>query len=141
MPHRLNNNTNNINLHLYNQNLNILNDHYNLFCNNISSNIRKELNMKDDTIQELSINSDWNIPITYGLNNSERIIPQHYFDTNLPFKDIDMFYELTKDIRNLKPLDSIQLNYISTLPKDKILELIEIYNTCLQSVSQIFEKL
>jgi hypothetical protein len=45
---------------------------------------------------------DWEPPSTYGLNNSERIIPQHYFEQdNQSFKEIDMFYELTKDIRNL----------------------------------------
>ena len=48
--------------------------------------------------------------------------------------EIDMFYELTKDIRNLKPLTQTQLNYIQTLPKEKILELLEIYILCFKSI-------
>ena len=51
--------------------------------------------------------------------------------------EIDMFYELTKDIRNLKPLTHTQLNYIQTLPKEKILEVLEIYNYCFQSIEQV----
>ena len=47
-----------------------------------------------------------------------------------------MFYELTKDIRNLKPLNEIQLTYVKNLPKEKIIELLEIYNLCLKTINQ-----
>lgn len=51
-----------------------------------------------------------------------------------------MFYELTKDIRNLKPLNRIQLDYIKTLPKEKILEIVEIYNLCLKNIEEFLAR-
>ena len=123
--------------------------HYTLFCNNINESLKKELNLSNDEIT-LNYNkpnkmqeniSNWKPPSTYGLQNSDRIIPEHYLSQNPDFQDIDMWYELTKDIRNLKPLSKIQLNYIKTLPKDKILELLEIYNLCLKSIEQLLMRL
>ena len=77
----------------------------------------------------------------YGLNNSDKIIPSHYFNQDEKFKDIDLFYELTKDIRNLKPLSNQQLEYVNTLPKEKIINLLNIYNECLDNINNILEKI
>lgn len=107
--------------------------------NKITKN-KNLVNNMDDSLSTF-INSNGKIPQTYGLNNYERTIGQHYFVSDKKNKEIDMFYELTKNIRNFKPLDSNQLNYVTNLPKDKILELIQIYNTCFHSVNQIFEKI
>jgi hypothetical protein len=48
-----------------------------------------------------------------------------------------MFYELKKDVRNLTPLTNIQLNYVKTLTKEQIVELLEIYNNCLESMNDL----
>lgn len=120
-------------------NMNTYNEHYNLFCYNINNSLKKELGIQFNN----NISSDWEAPSTYGLGNSDRIIPQHYFQSSdsKSFKDIDMFYELTKDIRNLQPLNEIQLKYVKTLPKEKIIELLEIYNVCLKDVTEIIDQL
>lgn len=113
---------------------------YLLFCNNLNASLQKELEIECYNY----INTDWKPPSTYGLNNSERVIPEHYFEKDKKenqFLQIDMFYKLTKDIRNLKPLSKIQLEYVKTLPKEKILELLEIYNTCLQNINTLLERL
>ena len=96
--------------------------------NNIDSSLQKKLGVE--------INDD-KPENTYRLNNSE-----HYFEpNNTSFKKINMFYELTKDIRNLKPLSKIQLEYVKTLPKEKIIELLEIYNICLKTMNMLLEKI
>lgn len=85
---------------------------------------------------------NWKPPTTYGLCNSKRLIPEHYFEpNNKSFKEIDMFYELTKDIRNLKPLNDLQLEYIKTLPKEKIVEVLDIYNQCLKNINELLERI
>ena len=126
------------NTYSINSETNKYNEHYNLFCKNINPSLKKELGIKCDDDYQNYLKNDWEPPETYGLNNSERIIPQHYFNSNYKyFKDVDMFYELTKDIRNLQPLNKIQLNYVKKLPKEKIIELIEIYNSCLKNMNEL----
>jgi len=121
--------------------INAYTQHYNLFCYNINSSLKKELCIEYNDKEEY-LKSDWKPPSTYGLNNSERIIPQHYFEpNNKSFKEIDMFYELTKDIRNLQPLTDIKLNYIKSLPKEKIIELLELYNLCLKNINELLLRL
>ena len=119
-------------------------NHYKLFCNNINPSVKKELNINDDIVYQNSLDNlinNWIPPTTYGLNNSERIIPIHYFYDNNDILNINMFYELTKDVRNLIPLNEIQLNYVKTLPLKKIIELLELYNFCLQNINEIIDKL
>ena len=125
----------------YNTNINTYNEHYNLFCTNINPSLQRELGIQYLNNNTYIQKTDWNPPNTYGLQNSERIIPKHYFENNNNcFKEIDMFYELTKDIRNLKPLTKIQLDYVKTLKREQIIELLEIYNCCLDSVTQLLER-
>ena len=122
----------------YNTNMHIYNEHYSLFCNNLNTSLQKELGITSPNIAKTT--NDWKPPSIYGLNNSEWIIPEHYFDkTENKNLHIDMFYELTKDIRNLKPLNSVQFEYIKTLSKEKIIELLEIYNSCLQNINKLLE--
>ena len=52
------------------------NNHYLLFCNNLNASLQKELEIECYNY----INTDWKPPSTYGLNNSERVIPEHYFE-------------------------------------------------------------
>ena len=129
-----NNNNNNTNINTYNE-------HYTLFCNNISPSLQKELGINNLNNNTFNSSQNWKPPNTYGLENSQRIIPEHYFEKNNNFKEIDMFYELTKDIRNLKPLTKIQLDYIKTLTKKQITELLELYNSCFESINNLLEKL
>jgi hypothetical protein len=126
---------------ILNNEMNMYNQHYELFCRNINTALQKELGLQFSNNDHQYLNIDWKPPATYGLNNSARVIPEHYFDSNGQFKEIDMFYELMKDIRNLKPLTSLQLEYVKTLPKEKIIELLDIYNLCLKNVNEILERL
>lgn len=117
-----------------------IDSHYTLFCNNINEAIKKEigLNTVNDSIH---INTNWTPPTTYGLCNSEPIIPSYYINKENPCQEIDLFYELTKDIRNLKPLCKSQLDYIKTLDKEQVVKIINIYNECLYAVTNMLEKI
>jgi hypothetical protein len=121
--------------------LNLYNEHYDLFCNNMNPSLKKALGIKDKNNTIKDLNLDWVAPTTYGLNNSTPIIPSHYLDKKNPLKEIDMSHELVKDIRNLKPLDEIQLKYISSLSKEKVIELLRIYNEVLYSVDDLLQNL
>lgn len=78
------------------------------------------------------------LDITYHSNTD---ISSVYID-NIRKKDKpDMYYEITKDIRNIKQLSPDQINYIKTLPKEKIIEIIELYNECIYKINQIILKL
>lgn len=119
--------------------LDSLNSHYQLFCNNLNESLLKELNVNINSPNNKL--NDWIPPKTYGLCNFERLNPQHYLDHNNPLKPIDMFYEITKDIRNLVPLNEVQLNYIKTLSKEKILELLQLYAECFKTINELLIRL
>ena len=53
--------------------------------------------------------------------------------------DNNMFYEIIREIRNLKELNKEQLEYIKTLPNEKLLELLLIYNNCFYSINYFFD--
>lgn len=55
-------------------------------------------------------------------------------------KEFDQIYELEKKIRNMQPLTKEQIDYVKTLPKEKIIELLEIYNLCMESLIVVFMK-
>lgn len=119
--------------------LDVYYNHYHLFCKNINQSIKIELGIEIDD-NNTNLKNNWKPPSKYGLDNSERIIPLHYLERNTKITELDMFYELTKDIRNLKPLTHIQLNYIKTLPKEKVLEIIELYNLCLKNMEEFLAR-
>ena len=50
-----------------------------------------------------------------------------------------MFYEIIREIRNLKELNETQLEYIKTLPKEKLIELLLLYNNCFYSINCFFD--
>lgn len=115
-------------------------EHYTMFCNNVNEAIKKEIGLYINSNNN-NIHNDWKPPKSYGLGNSDPIIPSHYINKNNPFQEIDLFYELTRDIRNLKPLCKSQLDYIKTLNKEEVLQLIEIYNDCLYAVTNMLERI
>ena len=80
------NNTNNNNKP---NNINIYNEHYSLFCNNLNNSLKQELGLEIIDNYKYYSKIDWEPPSTYGLDNSQRIIPQHYFEQdNKSFKEI-----------------------------------------------------
>ena len=63
-----------------------------------------------------------------GLSNSFPIVQQHYIEKMKRGENINYFEILKDDIRNLRPITNAQLNYIKTLNRDNLFEIIEISN-------------
>lgn len=53
---------------------------------------------------------------------------------------IEKIYDLEKEIRNMRPLTKEQLEYVKTLPKEKIIELLELYNLSMECLIMVFMK-
>jgi len=77
------------------------------------------------------------VPQTYGLGNSERIIPAYYYLNKLKpgeLFEID-YYEIIKDdIRNMRPLSSYQIKYLKDVSDEEKYEIIEHFNESFKSL-------
>jgi len=104
-------------------------------CKNMSNELRK--------IYGLSINNietSWKPPDTYGLRNSNRIIPEYY----LTGKNLEgqMFYfdyyvMIEDDIKNLRSLSEYQLKYIDSLDDEKKNNIIKLFNDSMITMIQV----
>ena len=52
----------------------------------------------------------------------------------------DKYYELLINIRNYGVLSTTEFDYIDTLPKAKLIEMIKIYNTHIENINQYISK-
>ena len=83
------------------------------------------------------MNSDWSPPKQHGLQNSRQIIhPWFINNVILRGEPINYLEILKDDIRNFRPLDKIQLDYLKKLEKEDLLDIIQIYNAVTQSLLQ-----
>ena len=114
--------------------------------NNICINNYEEIIKTNKKLLELGINDikfeenyDWTPPTENGLKNSDYIIPQYYQLHKNPKKifNIDYFEMIKDDIRNFRPLNKYKLEYIKSLPNEYKDELLEIFNSCIETVNQI----
>jgi hypothetical protein len=70
-----------------------------------------------------------------GLENSNPIIPPYYHLHKHPSKifNLDYLNIIKDDIKNFRPLNKYQLEYIKDLSHDYKFELISIYNECMKT--------
>jgi hypothetical protein len=96
---------------------------------NINRSIAKELGLNANSYDE---NSSYEPPKEHGLSNSNVIIPSYYKLDKNPSKIFSIdYYEIIKDdIRNFRPLNKYQLEYIKKLSHEQKNELFDIYNLC-----------
>lgn len=76
-------------------------------------------------------------PDSYGLNNSERIIPSYYHFEKKSISEISNFNYLDiikDDIRNLRPLNDMQLEYVNKLDSNDKNVIIKLFNECIYIV-------
>ena len=102
----------------------------------VNKGLLEELGINDIKFEE---SSDWTPPMENGLKNSDYIIPQYYQLHRNPKKifTIDYFEIIKDDIRNLRPLNKYKLEYIKSLPNEYKDELLEIFNSCIETVNKI----
>ena len=84
-------------------------------------------------LQSLFMSCDnWEPPKTTGLSNSFPIIQKTYIDKMERGLKVDYFEILKDDLRNIRPLNNPQLEYIKNLNSKEMYEIIEIYNEITQ---------
>jgi hypothetical protein len=79
---------------------------------------------------------NWIPPKEHGLNNSNCIIPRYYKTQPQQILDIEYYYIIKDDIKNLRPLNEYQMEYILKLDHEKKNELLDIFNKCIKLVSE-----
>lgn len=75
---------------------------------------------------------EWDSPNEYGLSNCNSIIPKYYKISKDQILDIDYLTIIKDDIRNCRPLNKYQLNYIFNLQHEDKNELLLIFNDCMK---------
>jgi hypothetical protein len=76
-----------------------------------------------------------------GLQNSRVIIPSYYKLHSNPQKMFTLdYYEIIKDdIRNMRELSDLQIEYIKKLSHEDKNELFDIFNKCLKCINESFD--
>ena len=89
---------------------------YKFICKNMNRKLADAVGVKINSEKESDniVYEQWVQPKNHGLENSPRIIPDYYMGTNMKNKilTIDYHYMILDDIRNMRPLNKIQLDYI-----------------------------
>jgi hypothetical protein len=78
----------------------------------------------------------WKPPLNYGLNNSEKNIPDYYLVGKChegKIFQIDYFSTIVDSVKNLRELTKSQITYLSENPK-KQLDIIRLYDVVLKKV-------
>ena len=112
------------------------NDDNNDYDNNDYDDDDDNNKIKNNKLNYFKLDEKYEPPKTYGLNNSNQIIPNYYqkYDQKLKIMDIS-YYEIIKDdIRNFRYLNDYQLDYIKNLSDKHKNELIELFNNSLKAI-------
>ena len=101
----------------------------------ICNRLARELNLQEKKYNII----DYKPPDFPGLMNSDVIIPSYYKLDKHPSKilEIDYFIIIKDDIRNFRPLNKYQLEYIKKLSHEDKNELFNIYNDCTKAIKDI----
>jgi len=83
---------------------------------------------------------EYDPPKVPGLENSNAIIPPYFHLHKEPSKifTIDYLNIIKDDIRNFRPLNKYQLEYIKDLSHECKFDLISIYNDCMKAFCENF---
>ena len=92
------------------------NSSYKFICRNMNKELAEAVGVsyRSESESDNIKHEPWTQPEKHGLENSPRIIPDYYMGTNMKNKvlTIDYQYMILDDIRNLRPLNKAQLEYI-----------------------------
>lgn len=118
-----------------NEKINIIENEDNYkFTTNVNEPLARTLNINKFEINEINT---WIPPNQSGLDNCNYIIPHYYYNDNTNYFNLDYYNIIKDDIRNMRPLNKYQIEYIKHLSDDKKNKLFEIFNDCLISISSM----
>lgn len=92
-------------------------------------------------IQPYTSSTNWTPPTQHGLQNSRPIIQSNYVEQLLRGNYIDYTEIIKDDLRNMRPLTIIQLDYVKKLDKKDLLDIIEIFNQITTDLIEYTEKI
>ena len=103
-------------------------------CKNVCPKIAEALCYhKNKSCDDSSINT----PSSFGLENSEQIIPKYYFsgkDLKGKILECDFFFTIIDSIRNMRILNRYQQQYIERLEKEDCYQLLDEYNKVMEYI-------
>ena len=99
------------------------------FTTNVNKRLSEILEIPPKIYED---NFNWVPPKENGLQNCNHIIPNYYITPKNKFLDIDYYNIIKDDIRNFRPLNEYQMEYIFNLKDEYKTELLIIFNECLQ---------
>jgi hypothetical protein len=110
------------------------NDDDEIKCKNIDPALARLMGILiEEQKEEQNTKIDWKPPSKSGLDNSNPIISSNYFYNQPALSYLDFFKIIKDDILQYKKLTDKQLEYIKNLNNQEKFELIEIYNSVLES--------
>ena len=81
----------------------------------------------------------WNPPEESGLDNCNYIIPNYYKRPKQGILNIEYYTIIIDDIRNLRPLNKYQLEYIMKLDDEYKNEIITLLNNSMKSIVDLID--
>lgn len=113
-----------------------------IHCKNMNKQLALEAGVKtyvQDTEKEL--NDSWEPPSEAGLGNSNVILPKYYFSGSLQkVFQMDYLEVIIDDIRNVRPLNSYQLQYIAEKCSEKEKQRIIVeFNSVFEAYGSVFK--
>ena len=104
----------------------------------MNKKLSTELNLSEFVFDEPL---NYEPPTEPGLANSNVIIPSYYHLHNSSSKitSINYYGIIKDDVRNLRPLNKYQLEFVKTLTHEQKNKLLEIFNSCLETVSELLQ--
>jgi hypothetical protein len=111
-------------------------------CKNIDIRLAREIGITNyNRMSDIGEPEEWVPPEKHGLENSERIIPTYYIPSNMNKSNVlrvDYHYMILDDIRNVRPLNKYQLNYINnSLSESEKYKIIEEFNNVIMSYGEV----
>lgn len=111
-----------------------------IFTTPVNKGIAEILNIPSIVFDKNDEKFEWTPPKEHGLTNCNYIIPKYYQNPEKKILNIDYYDIIKDDIRNFRPLNKYQLEYIVSIEDNYKNELLFIFNECMTSFNAILSK-
>ena len=112
-------------------------DEYEMDLSKLSPNLRQYF--KEENYRKEDFQTDWEPPKTYGLKNSEEIIPRFYIRDFQKIVEKDYFGIIIDKIRNFKKLNKREFEYTLTLEREEKRILLEKYHKLISVINDLVD--
>ena len=110
---------------------------YEMDISKLSPNLRKYF--KEENYRKEDFQTNWVTPKTYGLKNSEEIIPRFYIKDYQKIVEKDYFGIIIDKIRNFKKLNKREFDYTLTLEGEEKRILLEEFHKLIKVINDLVD--